>query len=185
MTRVLALVGFALLAAGCGSETRPIPPARAAPPQTANLHWVESYGEAGARLVFGVERFQVLDSGWRATISLTNRTAVRYAVRDPDSSLDQRFGLMLFQTGDLRQLEQLNRAGELPTVRRAEAFHPALPLVLKPGETWQGVISAPGALAAGRWVRVVFGTLVPIGTGPRNLPEQLIWITDHAYQLEG
>jgi hypothetical protein len=110
---------------------------------------------------------------------------VRYAVRDPDSSLAQQFGLMLFQTGDLRQLEQLNRAGELPAVRKAEVFHPELPLVLSPGQTWRGVISAPGALAAGRWVRVVFGMLAPIGTGPPGLREQLIWITDHAYQLDG
>jgi hypothetical protein len=185
MTRLLALVLLALLAAGCASEPRRIPPARAAPPQTADLHWVESYGEAGARLVFGVERFEVLGSGWRAKISLTNGTSVRYSVRDPDSSLDQRFGLMLFQTGDLRQLEQLNRAGELPAVRRAEVFHPQLPLVLEPGRTWRGLISAPGPLAAGRWVRVVFGTLVPIGTAPSGLPQQLTWITDHAYRLEG
>jgi hypothetical protein len=185
MPRLLPLVVVALLVAGCGSEPRPIPPARAAPPQAADLNWVESYGEAGARLVFGVQRFEVLGSGWRAKISLTNRTSVRYAVSDPDSTLAQQFGLMLFQSGDLRQLEQLNRAGELPAVRRAEVFHPALPLVLKPGQTWRGVISAPGALAAGRWVRVVFGMLAPIGNSPRGLPEQLIWITDHAYQLEG
>jgi hypothetical protein len=184
MPRLLTLVAFAMLAAGCSSEAKPIPPARAAAPQAAPLHWLESYGEAGALLVFGVERFEVLESGWRATISLKNGTSVRYSVRNPESSLDQQFGVMLFQTGDLRQLEQLNRAGELPAVRRAEVFQPALPLVLEPGQTWRGVISAPGALAAGRWVRVVFGMLVPIGTSPSGLPERLIWITDHASQLK-
>lgn len=185
MPRLLRLALIAVLAAGCASEPRPVTPARAAPPQAAELDWVETYGKPGARLVFGVERFEVLPDGWRAHISLTNRTAARYSVGDPRSSVDRRFGLMLFQTGDLRQLEQLNRAGELPEVRRAAEFDPELPLVLDPGDTWSGVISAPGALAAGRWVRVVFGTLVPIGESPPDLPEQLVWITDHAHRLVG
>ena len=185
MPRLLALAVFALLAAGCSSEARPVPPARAAPPQRAELDWVERYGKGGPRIVFGVERFEVLENGWRAEISLSNRTSVRYSVGDPRSSLDRRWGLMLFQTGELRQLEQLNRAGELPPVRKADVFRPPLPLVLEPGETWQGAIAAPGALAAGRWVRVVFGTLVPIGQPPPGFAEQLIWITDHAYQLRG
>ena len=185
MPRLLALAVLALLAAGCGSQGRPIPTARAAPPQNAELNWLESYGQGDARIVFGVDRFQVLENGWRAEISLSNRTQVRYSVGDPRSSLSRQWGLMLFQSGDLRQLEQLNRAGELPPVRSAETFKPALPLVLEPDETWKGVIEARGALAAGSWLRIVFGALVPIGKAPRGFPEQLVWITDHAYQLEG
>jgi hypothetical protein len=185
MTRHLALALLVVLAAGCGSEARPIPPARAAAPQKAELNWLESYGRDDARIVFGVDRFEVLENGWRAEISLSNRTPVRYSVGDPGSPLNRQWGLMLFQSGDLRHLEQLNRAGELPPVRRAETFEPSLPLVLEPNETWKGVIEAPGALAAGRWLRIVFGALVPIGQPPRGFPDQLVWITDHAYQLEG
>ena len=37
---------------------------------------------------------------------------------------------------------------------------------------------------AGSWARVVFGTLVAVGKPPEGLDEQLIWITDEAYQLE-
>ena len=185
MPRLLALFVVAVLAGGCASERRPVTPARAAPPQEAKLDWVETYGKPGARLIFGVERLEVLRDGWRAHISMTNSTIARYSVGDPGSSVDRRFGLMLFQTGELRQLEQLNRAGELPALRSAAHFDPDLPLVLEPGATWSGVISAPGALAAGRWVRVVFGTLVPIGDSPPDLPEQLVWITDHAHQLVG
>ena len=70
-------------------------------------------------------------------------------------------------------------------MRRAERFQPALPLVLEPGKSWSGTIGARGSLAAGRWVRVVFGPLVPVGDPPEGFPrEGLVWITDHAYQLE-
>ena len=137
---VLLVLLLALLAVGCGSESSPLEPAQAAPPQTAELDWVEicragddddpCEGKSAAHVVFGVERFEVLKDGWRARVSLTNRTKIRYSVGDPKASLDRVFGLMLFRTGDLRELEQLNRAGELPSVRRADEFRPALPLVL-------------------------------------------------------
>jgi hypothetical protein len=185
MPRLLALVLLALLAAGCGSEGRPLPPARAAPPQNAELNWLESFGQGSARIFFGVDRFEVLKNGWRAEISLSNRTPVRYSVGDPESSLSRQWGVMLFQSGDVRHLEQLNRAGELPPVRAADTFDPPLPLVLEPDQTWKGVIEARGALAAGRWLRIVFGALVAIGQAPRGFPDPLVWITDHAHQLEG
>jgi hypothetical protein len=45
-------------------------------------------------------------------------------------------------------------------------------------------MSAQGALVAGSWARVVFGTLVAVGKPPEELDEKVIWITDHAYELE-
>lgn len=181
MQRLLLLVLVALFAVGCGSQSKPIAPARAAPPQTADLGWSEHYDGTAGRLVFGVSRFEVLENGWRADISITNKTTVRYSIGDPQASIDRLFGLMLFKTGDLRELEQLNRAGELPAARRADGFRPELPLVLEPGQTWKGTMSARGALAAGRWMRVVFGPLVAIAADS----QQLTWITDHAYLLRG
>jgi hypothetical protein len=190
MLRAVALVAFCACApwllAGCGGgDSEPLPEAVPAPPQRAELGWEESYGKAGERVVFGVRELQVLPHGWRAQISMTNDTGVQYAVGDPKASLDRRFGLMLFPTGDLRELEQRNRAGELPEIRAAESYEPALPLVLEPGSTWSGTISARGSLPAGLWARVVFGALVPVGESPAGLPEVLVWITDHAHRLEG
>ncbi len=73
---VLLVLLLALLAVGCGSESSPLEPAQAAPPQTAELDWVEicragddddpCEGKSAAHLVFGVERFEVLKDGWRA-----------------------------------------------------------------------------------------------------------------------
>jgi hypothetical protein len=181
--RFLVPVLAALLLAGCSAESKPIAPARPAPPQSADLDWNEHYDSEAGRLVFGVTTFEVLPGGWRADISITNRTNIRYSIGDPQASIDRTWGLMLFKTGDLRELEQLNRAGELPPARLADRFRPELPLVLDPGKTWKGTISAQGALAAGRWMRVVFGPLVPVVTDEQQ--QQLIWITDHAYLLRG
>ena len=57
------------------------------------------------------------------------------------------------------------------------------PAILEPGASWEGTMSAEGALVAGSWVRVVFGTLVAAGNPPEELPERIVWITDHAYRL--
>jgi hypothetical protein len=45
-------------------------------------------------------------------------------------------------------------------------------------------MSASGALVAGSWARVVFGTLVAVGNPPEGLAETVVWITDCAYRLE-
>lgn len=183
LLRACAL-GLAFVAAGCGGgDPLPLPAAAPAPPQRAELDWTESAGEPGARVVFRVDELEVLEDGWRAAISITNDTRTQFSVGDPRAALDRRFGLMLFPTGDVRELEQRNRAGELPEIRAADAYEPPLPLVLEPGRTWSGTISAPGSLAAGTFVRVVFGALVPVGDPPEGLPEVLVWITDRAYRL--
>lgn len=174
-----------LAAAGCaGAEPQPLPAAEPAPPQRAELNWVESTGDPGARVVFRVGELEVLADGWRVAISITNDTTTQFSVGDPKAALDRRFGLMLFPTGDVSELERRNRAGDLPEIRAADVYEPPLPLVLEPGRTWSGTISAPGSLAAGTFVRVVFGALVPVGDPPRGLPEVLVWITDHAYRLQ-
>ena len=181
--RSFALAALALVAAGCGSSPQPLPPVEAAVPQRAQLDWVESFGEPGARVIFRVRSLEVLADGWRARIGLTNDTVASFSLGDRKASLDRTFGVMLFRTGDLRELEQRNSAGELPAIRRARAYEPSLPLVLDPGTTWEGAISARGSLAAGRYLRVVFGTLVPVGDAPPGLPDRIVWITDHAYRL--
>jgi hypothetical protein len=92
---------------------------------------------------------------------------------------------MLFPNDDLDELEQRSKDGSMPGLRGATGYRPQLPLVLESGKQWAGKISAPGALAAGRWLRVSFGTLTALGDPPEELPAQLSWITDHAHQLEG
>jgi hypothetical protein len=158
-------------------------PIVAASPQRARLGWRETYGTATQQLVFSVESLQVMASGWQAHVSLENDTSVPYEVGDPKSSVGQSFGLMLFSTGDQEELERKNEDGSLPAVRHAVAYEPSLPRVLEPGRSWSGTISAPGALVADGWVRVVFGPLVSVGEPPATLSDYVVWITDRAYLL--
>jgi hypothetical protein len=64
-------------------------------------------------------------------------------------------------------------------VRPAARYQPQLPTILEPGNSWSGTISAPGALVANGWVRVVFGGLISV-VRPN---EALVWISDHTYRL--
>jgi hypothetical protein len=185
MRRALLIAGIALLVAGCGAdgETVVLNDEGRAPPQKATLDWHEAYGDAGQRLVFRVHSLAVERSGWKANVAIENDTRVPYTVASGPSSLDRAFGLMLLPTGDIRELDRLNRANDLPPVRQAEHFDPPLPGVLGPGESWQGTMAARGSLPAGTWARVVFGAFVTIEEPPEGLQDRVIWITDHAHRL--
>lgn len=155
----------------------------AAGPQAAELDWRETFGKAGEQLVFSVESLEVVRGGWRARLSLENDTSISYEVGDPRATLDRSFGLMLFSSGNTKDLEDRNASGTLPAIRTAARYEPALPAILEPGASWEGTISASGALVAGSWVRVVFGTLISVEKPPDGLDEKVIWITDHSYRL--
>jgi hypothetical protein len=181
-----AVVGISTVATGCstgGSSTEALPTVKA-PPQSAELGWIENYPADQPALVFGVQSFRVTAEGWRAEISVQNRSDVRWEVANPRDGTDLQFGVMLFPTDNLKELEQRSRQNELPAIRQATAYSPALPAVLRPGATWRGTISAPGALAGGLWVRVSFGPFASDGDPPPGVESPLGWITDHAYHLE-
>jgi hypothetical protein len=155
----------------------------AAGPQTAELDWRETYGTAGEQLVFTVERLDVTETGWNARIGIENDSSLGWELA-PGATPDGSFGLQLFESGDPEELAERNRNRTLPAVRAATDYAPELPAVLEPGASWEGVISARGALVAGSWARVVFGTLLAVGKPPEDLDDMVVWITDHTYELE-
>ena len=154
----------------------------AAGPQSARLRWKETYGVPGESVVFTVDRLNVTSTGWTARVGIANRSSVAWELA-PNATPDGTFGLRLFETGDKSELERRNRSGTLPAVRAATSYAPKLPRILEPKASWTGRISAPGALVAGSWVRVVFGTLIAVGKPPKGLEELFVWITDHTYRL--
>jgi hypothetical protein len=159
-------------------------PSVAAGPQTVELDWREVHGEPGEQLVFTVSRLEVTDAGWKAEIGVENETSAAWTL-EPGAIPDGTFGLALFETGDIEELEDRNRAGTLPAVRPATAYDPELARTLEPDESWEGEISGRGALVAGSFARVVFGTLVAVGgKPPEGYAENFVWITDSAYQLK-
>jgi hypothetical protein len=173
-----AIAGFAFSTNARRGEGDGTPSARAvaARPQKAVLRWREVAGEKGEQFIFGVKSLQILPDGWKAELSVENDSTTSYRVA---STLEQPFGLMVFSSGDYDELLELNESGTLPTVRPATSYSPQLPVILEPGDAWSGTISAPGALVANGWVRVVFGALVSV-VDPR---EVLPWISDHTYRL--
>ena len=107
-----------------------------------------------------------------------------WKVAGPGNAADLQFGVMLFPTNDLKDLEQRSRQNDLPAIRPATALHPgAARRSCGPGTTWRGTISAPGALAGGLWARISFGPFVSDGDPPPGVDSPLGWITDHAYHL--
>lgn len=180
-----ALAGFAFSStADRFRNDSPSPPTSvAAGPQRAELGWRETYGPEGEQIVFSVDVLDVEEEGWSAELSVENGTSIPYELGDPRATLDRSFGLMLFSSGELDELERRNAEQNLPAVRPAATYEPGLPQILEPGASWEGTIGAPGALVAGSWVRVVFGALVAVGRTPEGLDERIVWITDGAYRL--
>ena len=182
--RRTALLALALALAGCGEPApeRPRPEARAAGPQSAALGWREPYPPTGSeRLLFVVESLEVTARGWTAEIAVTNETKVPFAARP--SATESRYGLMLFATGDLGELEDAASSGGLPPVREAAAIEPEPPATLAAGATWRAPLSAQGSLPAGSHVRVVFGPLRAEGEPPEGLEAEIVWITDRSHRL--
>ncbi len=156
----------------------------AAGAQRAALGWRETFGSEDDRLVFSVDSLEVGDGGWEADVRFENQTSIPYEVGSPSAAATLSFGLMLFSSGELAELERRNESGTLPAARRAVRFDPPLPPLIEPRQSWTGTMSAPGALVADSWVRVVFGPFVSVGPPPKGLEEHVAWITDRAYRLK-
>jgi hypothetical protein len=154
----------------------------AAGPQTADLGWRETYGPPAEQLVFTVDSLEVTETGWRAQIEVENSSSVAWEL-DPGATPGGTFGLLLFRTGDPEELDERNKEGTLPAVRAATLYEPGLPTILEPDASWEGEMSANGALVADSWVRLVFGTLIAVGKPPDELEEVLVWITDNTHRL--
>ena len=116
------------------------------------------------------------EAGWLANVSVKNESTTSYELA---STVQRPFGLMVFGSADYDALTEQSEAGTLPPVRPAARYEPQLPTILEPGDSWTGTISAPGALVANGWVRIVFGGLISV-VRPN---EALVWISDHAYRL--
>jgi hypothetical protein len=181
MRRTLSLLA-ALWLAGCGgAEPEPLGPARPAEPQQAKLGWRESYAASGERLVFAVGKLTVRKDGWSVEIAVTNATRVRFEAGG--SPVDLAYGLMLFRTGDLDELQEAARKNALPPLRRAATIEPEPPDVLAPGQSWRATLSAPGSLADGSYLRVSLGPLRAEGEPPEGMEPIVVWITDRAHRL--
>jgi hypothetical protein len=122
-----------LVAAGCGGgEATPRLPTEAAPPQQAELGWEEQLPETGAALAFRVYRFAVTKDGWEADVEVENRTEIPWRLPGAVEAVPTSFGVMLFVTDELGEVEQRSTDGDLPGLREAQRYEPSLPARLAP-----------------------------------------------------
>ena len=134
--------------------------------------------------MFRVARLSLTEDGWTADIAIDNRSGVPWELPEAPEAFRRQFGLMLFATGDLDELERLNGDQALPPVRKAERFSPAFPTFLAAGETWSGRMSAAGSLPAGSFARVVFGPFTAVADPPKGMEERVVWITDRVQRID-
>ncbi len=168
MRRTVLLAVLLLTGCGTAAETEQIPPARAAEPQHAELDWRESHPSTGERLHFAVDELTVRRGRLVGGDRRHERDAHLVRARGQPGRLS--FGLMLFATGELEELEKANREGRMPAPSRlADTMKPEPPDVLAPGATWRATLSGRGSLADGSWVRVAFGPLRAVGEPPPGM----------------
>jgi hypothetical protein len=169
------LAAVALALGGCGESTEGPTLAPPATPRAIELGWVERHDKAG--FTFRVERLVVGEPGWRATISVTNRSRIAYR-------LDQRsVGLVLLETKTRAELRRLtgNLSHPPPALKPTRAS-PAPPPALGPGASWSGTVSGPEGLRDDSVVRVLFGPFSSIER-IRSEAQDVLWVTDHAVRL--
>ena len=145
------------------------------------LGWREAYPATGPQLRFFVDRLEVREEGWSVDIAVENATTIPFELGSRPVEL--RFGVMLFASGSLEELETDSREGTLPAPRRAASIVPPPPPAISPGTTWRARLSGPGSLADGSFVRVSFGTFVAVGEPPPEMEPAVVWITDKAHRL--
>jgi hypothetical protein len=168
-------MAVAVVLGGCGESPDGPTLAPPATPRTIELGWVER--DTKALFTFRVDRLVVAEHGWRATVSVTNRSKVAYR-------LDQRsVGLVLLETQTPAELRRLtgNLSHPPPALKPMRAS-PAPPPALGPGASWSGTVAGPEQLREGSVVRVLFGPFSSIERF-RSEAEDVLWVTDHAVRL--
>jgi len=164
-----------MILGGCGVSPEGPTLAPPATPRTIELGWVER--DKNARFTFRVAQLVVAEHGWRATVSVTNRSKIAYR-------LEQRsVGLVLLETQTPAELRRLtgNLSHPPPALKPMRAS-PAPPPALGPGASWSGTVAGPEQLREGSVVRVLFGPFSSIERF-RSEAEDVLWVTDHAVRL--
>jgi hypothetical protein len=162
-----------LFTAGCGTASSS-PQTRE---QTIVLHWHETAGQPGNRLIVDVDRLVVRRDGWAVSAAFKNDSPATLVVSRRHKRHGTEFGILLFRT-------RSRRAAQNPGPGFfASRFTPAPPMTLRPGARWSGTFSGEGRLPAGDYVRIELGSFGPSGAIRPPLSMQFEYITDHVVRL--
>jgi hypothetical protein len=150
---------------------------------TYELGWRESIVSGHQRIVFAVTRVVLVPPRWRVVAVVTNKTEAPLLIDRPHRPGQTLFGLLNFRSGSQLELAQAIKSRRYRAPAAASTFRPLLPAEIRPGATWRGVFSGPGAFSRGSYLRVEFGRFVPYGPIPPGLSHGTIELTDHALEL--
>jgi hypothetical protein len=161
--------------AGCGNAPDgPVltPPAE---PRTIELGWVERH--KSARFTFQVERLVIAESGWRATVSVTNRSLRPYRLDD------RSVGLVLLESPSRSELRRLTgNLSHAPPALRPDHASPPPPSALGPGASWSTTVTGAEVLRADSVVRVLFGPFSSVERF-RSEAQDVLWVTDRSVRI--
>ena len=133
------------------------------------LGWDEQAKYAGKPVMsYRVVSLTFGKSGWNAHVSFRNLS--KQTIR-----VGNQFGVGFWTSRKATSLQ------ELAGLASATTFSSKMPAVLRPGESWTGVIGGKGQLHAGGrvYARVIFGPF----TGFPGQRSAVWWITDHVQAL--
>ena len=184
-----AFAGFVLSSAAVRlqDEDAPAQPSVAAGPQTAALGWRETFGPAGAARLRGRA-----DPGAQERVAGLARAHERHLdrVQDRRSAPDAQPSLRAdaLRDGRRRRARATEQRRNAPDDPGCDALRAGPTLDSRTRSLLARNDLRPGALVAGSWARVVFGTLLAVGAPPGDtddeLEERVAWITDHSYRLQ-
>ncbi len=162
----------AAVLAGCGSSKPRTPPKE----QVAHVRWREAGRPPGleGKLVVSVETIRIGPGGWTVRGSVSNETRTPLSIL-PRAHSPGRTGFGVIVTTRGSSLDELP-PGAAPAL--ATRIRPATPVVLQPGEAWNGSFSGPHRIDAGTIAHAVFGDL---GTPTAH---RFQFITDHGYRVK-
>jgi hypothetical protein len=151
---VLAVVAWLVAAPAAGAE---------------RLGWNEQAKYAGKPVMsYRVVSLTFGKSGWNARVSFRN-------LSEKTIRVGNEFGVGFWTSSKATSMQ------EVAGIASATTFSSKVPVVLKPGQSWTGVIGGHGRLHAGGrvYARVIFGPF----TGFPGQRSAVWWITDHAQPL--
>jgi hypothetical protein len=130
-----------------------------------------------------VQRLVLRRAGWRVYASIANHTGAAVQVSRPHHQNQVQFGVGVFETNRLEEVERRVEAGAVHNNALAERVDPPLPHALQAGERWRGSFSGRGRFPRGRYVRIEFGRFTFPGTVPRGHVARFFCVTGDAPRL--
>jgi hypothetical protein len=174
---VIPLAVAVVFAVVLGTQTASAHPlAQNAKPRVIKLNWVEQRSATyfPIAMTFKVKDVTLTRKAWSLRASFTNRSkkAIRISRKPGAYYAAYSFGLGV---PEVRTQPGFTSTGLRPL--KATYAKPALPQLLRAGQTWSGLFGGPGLPARGKLINVTFGVFSVPGE------KEWSWVTNNSFKL--